>query len=77
MDRVTCRQKYGAKALQPSIPEAPVSESDDGVGTLRLIISGAPIFEPGDGVGTLQSRIHEAPVSNSDDEDVGLGLFGD
>jgi hypothetical protein len=71
------RQKYGAEAIQPSIPEAPVSESDDGVGTLRLIISGAPIFELGDGVGTLQSRIHEASVSDSDDKDVGLGLFGD
>ncbi|KAF0386856.1 hypothetical protein F8M41_011316 [Gigaspora margarita] len=71
------RQKYGAEALQPSIPEALVSELDDGVGTLRLIISGAPIFEPGDGVGTLQPRIYEAPVSNSDDEDMGLDLFGD
>ena len=71
------RQKYGVEALQPSIPEALVSESDDRVGTLRFIISGVPIFKPGDGVGTLQPRIHEAPVSNSDDEDMGPDLFGD
>jgi hypothetical protein len=70
------RQKYGAETLQLSIPEAPVSESNDEVGTLQLIISEAPIFEPCDGVGTLQSRIHEAPISDSDDENVGLGLFG-
>jgi hypothetical protein len=71
------RQKYGAEAFQPSIPEAPVSGSDDGVGTLRLIISGAPNFEPSDRDGTLQPSIPEAPVSNSDDEDMGLDPFGD
>ncbi|CAG8831390.1 45646_t:CDS:2 [Gigaspora margarita] len=32
----------------------------------------APIFEPGNG-----DRIYEAPVSESDDEDIGLDLFGD
>ena len=52
------KQKYGAEALQLSIPKAPVSES-------------------GDGVGTLQFRIHEAPVFDLNDENVGLGLFGD
>ena len=71
------RQKYGAKALQPSIPKAPISESDDRVGALRLIISEAPIFKPGDGVGTLQPRIHEALVSDSDDENMGPDLFED
>ncbi|PKK56865.1 hypothetical protein RhiirC2_799143 [Rhizophagus irregularis] len=70
------RQKYGAEAFQPSIPEAPVSGSDDGVGTLRLIISGAPIFELSDVAKPLQPRIYEAPVSESDDEDAGLDLFG-
>jgi len=29
-----------------------------------------------DGVKTLQPRIYEAPGSESDDEDVGLDLFG-
>ena len=70
------RQKYGAKALQPSIPEALVSESNDRVGALWLIISGAPIFKPSDEVGTLQPRIHEALVSDSDNEDMSSDLFG-
>ncbi|PKY53664.1 hypothetical protein RhiirA4_472019 [Rhizophagus irregularis] len=52
------RQKYGAEALQPKIPEA-------------------PIFELSDVVKPLRPRIYENPVSESDDEDIGLDLFGD
>jgi hypothetical protein len=32
-------------------------------------------FEPSDVIRTLQPRIYEDPVSESDDKDMGLGLF--
>ena len=40
-------------------------------------ISEAPIFELSDVVRPLQPKIYEDPVFESDDEDIGLGLFGD
>ena len=40
-------------------------------------ISEAPIFELSDVVRPLQPRIYEAPVSESNDEDMGINLFGD
>ncbi|CAG8450800.1 16629_t:CDS:2 [Dentiscutata heterogama] len=60
-------------ALQPKIPEAPISESDDSSALIRdrvVIKSSAP--EP--------PRIYEAPISeldDEDDEDMGLDLFED
>ena len=37
----------------------------------------APIFELSDVIRPLQPRIYEIPVSESDDEDMGINLFGD
>ncbi|RGB42681.1 hypothetical protein C1646_750730 [Rhizophagus diaphanus] len=37
----------------------------------------APIFELSDVVRPLQPKIYENPVSESDNEDISLGLFGD
>ena len=48
-----------------------------GVEALQPRIPEAPIFELSDVIRTLQPRIYEAPVSGSDDEDIGLDLFGD
>ncbi|PKK58689.1 hypothetical protein RhiirC2_795921 [Rhizophagus irregularis] len=58
------RQKYKALPLEQAEARQPR-------------IPEAPISEPGDGNSPLQPRIYEAPVSESDDEDEGLGLFGD
>ena len=57
------RQKYGAEALQPRIPEVPISEPG-----VELII------------GTFRPRTPKILISESDesdDEDMGLGLFED
>ncbi|GBB90182.1 hypothetical protein RclHR1_17070001 [Rhizophagus clarus] len=43
----------------------------------QLRIPEAPIFELSDVVRPLQPRIYEALVSESDDEDMGINLFGD
>ena len=93
------RQKYGAEALQPQIPEAPISKSDDNNASIyeHLFPASLQLFADslrrdltdsiwvkilGDrivinGSATETSRIYEDPVSESDDEDMGLGLFGD
>jgi len=69
------RQKYGAEALQPKIPEAPISESDDSSTSIRVEILGDRVVIKGSA--PKSSRIYEAPVSEPDDEDdEGLGLFG-
>ena len=93
------RQKYGTEALQPKIPEAPISESDDSSATIReyLFPASSQLFADslerdltdsirveilGDrviikGSATESPRIYEDPVSESDNEDMGLDLFGD
>src|SRR2546423_1732422 len=69
------RQKYGAEALQPKIPEAPISESDDSSASIRIEILGDRVVIKGSA--SKSSRIYEAPVFEPDDEDdEGLGLFG-
>jgi len=70
------RQKRKAEALQPRIPEAPIFKLGDGVRILQFKIHETPIFELSDVVRTLQLRIYEALVFKSDDEDIGLDLFG-
>ncbi|PKC55048.1 hypothetical protein RhiirA1_476250 [Rhizophagus irregularis] len=71
------RQKYKAETRQLGIPEASIFELGDGNESLQPRIPEAPIFELSDVARPLQPRIYEAPVSESDDEDIGLGLFGD
>ena len=93
------RQKYGAEALQPKIPEAPISESDDNNASIHehLFPASLQLFADslrrdltnsiqveilGDmivikGSATKSPRIYDDPVSESDDEDTGLNLFGD
>ena len=93
------RQKYGAKALQPKIPEAPISELDDNNALIRehLFSASSQLFADslgrdltdsiqveilGDrvvikGSATKSPRVYEDPIFESDDEDTGLGLFGD
>ena len=93
------RQKYRAEALQPKIPEAPISESDDNNASIRehLFSASSQLFADslgrdlmdsiqveilGDrvvikGSATKSPRIYDDPVSESDDEDIGLDLFGD
>ncbi|POG74904.1 hypothetical protein GLOIN_2v1770737 [Rhizophagus irregularis DAOM 181602=DAOM 197198] len=56
---------------------ASIFELGDGNESLQPRIPEAPIFELSDVARPLQPRIYEAPVSESDDEDIGLGLFGD
>src|SRR5438270_3980401 len=69
------RQKYGAEALQPKIPEAPISESDDSSASIRVEILGDRVVIKSSA--PKSSRIYEAPVSEPDDEDdEGLDLFG-
>src|SRR6185437_9417264 len=46
-----------------------------GAETLQPKVPEAPIFELSDVVRPLQPRIYENPVSESDDEDISLGLF--
>jgi len=87
------------EALQPKIPEAPISESDDNSASIHehLFPASSQLFADslrrdltdsirveilGDrvvinGSATETPRIYEDPVSESDDEDIGLGLFGD
>ena len=48
-----------------------------GAETLQPKVPEAPIFELSDVVRPLQPRIYENLISESDDEDIGLGLFGD
>ena len=93
------RQKYGAEALQPKIPEAPISESDDNNASIhehlfpaslqlfadslrrdltdliQVEILGDRVVIKGSAIESL--RIYEDLVSESDDEDTGLDLFGD
>ena len=93
------RQKYGAEALQPKIPKAPISESDDNSASIHehLFPASLQLFADslrrdltdsirveilGDmvvikGSATKSPRVYEDPVSESDDEDTGLDLFGD
>ena len=69
------RQKYGAEALQPKIPEALISESDDSSASIQVEILGNRVVIKGSA--PKSSRIYEAPVSEPDDEDdEGLDLFG-
>ena len=69
------RQKYRAEALQPKIPEAPISESDNSSASIRVEILGDRVVIKGSA--PESPRIYEAPVSELDDEDVDLDLFGD
>ena len=62
------------RTLQPRIPEALIFKLSDRDGTLHNLWSSN--FEMSDGVKTLQPRIYEALSSESDDENVGLNLFG-
>ncbi|GES92783.1 hypothetical protein GLOIN_2v1791231 [Rhizophagus clarus] len=71
------RQKYKAETRQPGIPKAPIFKPDDGDTSLQPRIPDAPIFELSDVVRPIQTRIYEAPVFESDDEDMGIDLFGD
>ncbi|CAG8687223.1 8481_t:CDS:1, partial [Acaulospora morrowiae] len=93
------RQKYGAEALQPKIPEAPISKSDDSSASIHehLFPTSSQLFADslrrdlmdsiqveilGDrvvinGSATKSLRIYEDPVSESDNEYMGLGFFGD
>ncbi len=83
------RQKYEVKILQsaktselsdkafrPRIPEASTSESDDSNASIWVKILDDRVVIKGSA--PKSSRIYEVPVSESDDEDdEGLGLFGD
>ena len=93
------RQKAKAEALQPKIPEAPISESDDSSALIHehLFPASSQLFADslgrdltnsiqveilGDmviikGSATKSPRVYEDPVSESDDENTGLNLFGD
>ena len=93
------RQKYGAEALQPKIPEASISESNDNNASIHEHLFPASLQLFADSLrrdltdsiwveilgnmiiirGSVPEapRIHEAPISESDDEDRGLDLFGD
>ena len=87
------------ETLQPRIPEAPISESDDSSASIHehLFLASLQLFADslrrdltdsiwveilGDmvvikGSATKSPRVYEDPVSESDDEDTGLDLFGD
>ncbi|PKB94365.1 hypothetical protein RhiirA5_507638 [Rhizophagus irregularis] len=93
------KQKYKAEALQPKIPEAPISKSDNNNASIHehLFSASLQLFADSlrrdltdsirveilsdkvviNGSATETPRIYEDPVSESDDEDMGLGLFGD
>jgi hypothetical protein len=93
------RQKYGTEALQPKIPKASISESNDNSTSIHkhLFPASSQLFADslgrdltdsirveilGDrviikGPATESPRIYEDPVSESDNEDMGLDLFGD
>ncbi|RIA92128.1 hypothetical protein C1645_736589 [Glomus cerebriforme] len=70
------RQKYKAEACQSRIPEAPIFELGNGDRSFQPRIPDALIFKLSDVVRPLQSRIYKTLVSESDDEDFGLDLFG-
>ena len=87
------------ETLQPRIPEAPISESDDSSVSIHehLFPASSQLFADSSGRNLTDSirvevlgdmiiirgsvpeapRIYEAPVSESDDEDMGIDLFGD
>ena len=93
------RQKAKAEALQPKIPKAPISESDDSSASIHehLFSASSQLFADslgrdltnsiqveilGDmvvikGSATKSPRVYEDPVSESDNENTGLNLFGD
>ena len=84
------------ETLQPRIPKAPISESDDISASIHehLFSASSQLFADssetdsirvevlGDriiirGSASEAPRIYEAPVSESNDEDMGIDLFGD
>src|SRR4051794_1353523 len=87
------------ETLQPRIPEAPISESNDSSASIykhlfpvssqlfanlseRNLTDSIQVKVLGDRIiirGSVSeaSRIYEVPVSELDDEDMGLDLFGD
>jgi hypothetical protein len=87
------------ETLQPRIPEAPISESDDSSVSIHehLFPASSQLFADSSGRNLTDSirvevlgdmiiirgsvpeapRIYEAPVSESDDKDMGIDLFGD
>src|ERR1041384_112006 len=87
------------ETLQPRIPEAPISESDDSSASIHehLIPASLQLFADslrrdlidsirfeilGDmvvikGSATKSPRVYEDPVSELNDEDMGIDLFGD
>jgi len=87
------------ETLQPRIPEAPISESDDSSASIhehlfstssqlsadsseRNLTDSIQVEVLGDMIiirGSVSEapRIYEALVSESNDEDMGIGLFGD
>ena len=87
------------ETLQPRIPEAPISESDDSSASIHehLFPTSSQLSADSSGRNLTDSirvevlgdmiiirgsvpeapRIYEAPVSESDDEDMGIDLFGD
>ncbi|PKC54329.1 hypothetical protein RhiirA1_477526 [Rhizophagus irregularis] len=93
------KQKYRIEALQPKIPEASISESDDSSASIceHLFSTSSQLFADSlgkdltdliqveilgnrvviKGSATKSPRIYKDPVSESDDEDTGLDLFGD
>ena len=87
------------ETLQPRIPEAPISESDDSSASIHehLFPTSSQLSADSSGRNLTDSiwvevlgdmiiirgsvpeapRIYEAPVFESDDEDMGIDLFGD
>ncbi|CAB5203602.1 hypothetical protein RhiirA5_445084 [Rhizophagus irregularis] len=87
------------ETLQPRIPEAPISESDDSSASIHehLFPASSQLFVDSSGWNLTDliqvevlgdriiirdsvpeaPRIYEAPVSKSNDEDMGIDLFGD
>ena len=85
------RQKRKSEGLQPEIPEAPIFESYDRSALIHeyLFPASSQLFADSIRVEVLGDRvvirgsapepprIYEAPVSESNDENMGIDLFGD